>query len=93
MNAIKQAMINSIPADAQFPKFSGVEKRTPVRPVPHIMIGVKTNGDGSITKGKKITRNVTQITSDVAGMYDIRDDHGEVWKARKVSDFVYLAVS
>lgn len=93
MNAMQQAFINSVPMSTEFPKFTGAVKPVEVKPLSHVIIPVRSNGEGSIIKGKKVTRLVTEVIQRQDDGVLLRDDQGELWRAEQVSHNVYKARS
>lgn len=93
MNAMQQAMVSAISKDTKFPKFNGVVKSVVVQPKPHLIIPIRSNGDGAIKKGKKITRDIESVIETCDDGVLLRDSCGEVWKAELVTDYVYRARS
>lgn len=94
MNAMQQAMSNGIPSNTHFPIFKQEVQQVSVKTKPHIIIPIRSNGDGVIIKGKKVTREVTEVLSSPAdGQFLVKDICGEVWKAERITNFVYHARS
>lgn len=93
MNTMQEAMVSAVSKDTTFPQFKGEVKPVVVNPRPHIIIPVRSDGDGLIVKGKKITREVAGVVSSHDGEFILRDSCGEVWAAEQIADYVYQARS
>ncbi|MCP5414339.1 MAG: hypothetical protein H6961_06995 [Chromatiaceae bacterium] len=93
MNAMKEAMVSAVSKNTKFPKFLGSVMPVVVQPRPHIIIPVRSDGNGIVIKGKKITREVAGVVKSVDGGFLLRDSCGEVWEAEQITDYVYQARS